>query len=183
MLFYFLFFFFFSSRRRHTRCLSDWSSDVCSSDLKLVRHHLRPMHLGMLDTVSRRARYRFHRDVAEEVPALVCLTIADAAGTDGRAPALVYRGRTRALLESFLAGEEPAAREAAEPPLLRGEDVMVALGLTAGPAVGRALRRAREAQALGLVRTRDEALDWLARNPETPDDETPDREVASDPPA
>src|SRR5437899_6000669 len=28
-------FFFFSSRRRHTRCLSDWSSDVCSSDLEL----------------------------------------------------------------------------------------------------------------------------------------------------
>src|SRR5437899_8739376 len=28
-----LFVFFFSSRRRHTRCLSDWSSDVCSSDL------------------------------------------------------------------------------------------------------------------------------------------------------
>src|SRR5258705_12826804 len=26
-------FFFFTSRRRHTRCLSDWSSDVCSSDL------------------------------------------------------------------------------------------------------------------------------------------------------
>src|SRR5437899_4175437 len=30
-----LVFFFFSSRRRHTRCLSDWSSDVCSSDLSL----------------------------------------------------------------------------------------------------------------------------------------------------
>src|SRR5262245_62498142 len=29
-------FFFFSSRRRHTRCLSDWSSDVCSSDLNDV---------------------------------------------------------------------------------------------------------------------------------------------------
>src|SRR5437899_3649275 len=29
-----MFFFFFSSRRRHTRCLSDWSSDVCSSDLE-----------------------------------------------------------------------------------------------------------------------------------------------------
>src|SRR2546422_4287987 len=27
--------FFFSSRRRHTRCSRDWSSDVCSSDLKL----------------------------------------------------------------------------------------------------------------------------------------------------
>src|ERR1035441_11022310 len=28
--------FFFSSRRRHTRCLSDWSSDVCSSDLTIL---------------------------------------------------------------------------------------------------------------------------------------------------
>src|SRR5262249_59619097 len=26
-------FFFFSSRRRHTRLVSDWSSNVCSSDL------------------------------------------------------------------------------------------------------------------------------------------------------
>src|SRR5262245_36302955 len=32
-------FFFFSSRRRHTRCLSDWSSDVCSSDLRLLKDH------------------------------------------------------------------------------------------------------------------------------------------------
>src|SRR5438093_13460474 len=30
------FFFFFSSRRRHTRLVSDWSSDVCSSDLFLA---------------------------------------------------------------------------------------------------------------------------------------------------
>ena len=27
--------FFFSSRRRHTRFTSDWSSDVCSSDLHI----------------------------------------------------------------------------------------------------------------------------------------------------
>src|SRR5438045_6903627 len=32
-----LWLFFFSSRRRHTRCLSDWSSDVCSSDLGVTR--------------------------------------------------------------------------------------------------------------------------------------------------
>src|SRR5205085_6988117 len=30
----FFFFFFFSSRRRHTRFDCDWSSDVCSSDLR-----------------------------------------------------------------------------------------------------------------------------------------------------
>src|SRR5437016_9352218 len=43
LLYYFLLvyifvfsFFFFSSRRRHTRLVSDWSSDVCSSDLNVL---------------------------------------------------------------------------------------------------------------------------------------------------
>src|SRR5262245_65153684 len=39
--------FFFSSRRRHTICLSDWSSDVCSYDLaRLLRfvRQLRAFH-------------------------------------------------------------------------------------------------------------------------------------------
>src|SRR5262249_58413574 len=35
-----LFFFFFSSRRRHTRLVSDWSSDVCSSDLRKIHLEL-----------------------------------------------------------------------------------------------------------------------------------------------
>src|SRR5436853_4606503 len=46
--------FFFSSRRRHTRCLSDWSSDVCSSDLvrfsAFVRFSSRNVPPGMLVT-------------------------------------------------------------------------------------------------------------------------------------
>src|SRR5256885_5154110 len=37
MLRLYLMLFFFSSRRRHTRLQGDWSSDVCSSDLGLVR--------------------------------------------------------------------------------------------------------------------------------------------------
>src|SRR3712207_6693094 len=37
-------FFFFSSRRRHTRYWRDWSSDVCSSDLMILR--------GLRDTLE-----------------------------------------------------------------------------------------------------------------------------------
>ena len=137
--------------------------------VRLVRQHLRPMFLGGLDSISRRARYRFHRDVGAEVPELVCLTIADAAATDGRPTAAVYEGTTRALLESLLVGELEAAQEAARPLLLRGGDVMAALGIGPGPEVGRLLGRAREAQALGLVGTRDEALAWLTRaRPDVP---------------
>src|SRR5689334_22087930 len=41
---FFFFFFFFSSRRRHTRWNCDWSSDVCSSDLR-SRYALLPVRL------------------------------------------------------------------------------------------------------------------------------------------
>src|SRR5258706_605315 len=40
-------FFFFSSRRRHTRLVSDWSSDVCSSDLpskKSIKRMVEKVH-------------------------------------------------------------------------------------------------------------------------------------------
>src|SRR5699024_11875705 len=38
--------FFFSSRRRHTRSKRDWSSDVCSSDLKSkTKEHISTIQL------------------------------------------------------------------------------------------------------------------------------------------
>src|SRR5699024_11621804 len=41
-------FFFFSSRRRHTRSKPDWSSDVCSSDLRLADMAVRSVKLNNL---------------------------------------------------------------------------------------------------------------------------------------
>jgi hypothetical protein len=69
--------------------------------------------------------------------------------------------RRSALLRDLLSGwrEEQAATSAA--PLLRGDDVMHHFGIGPGPEVGRLLARAREAQALGRVGTRAEALAFL----------------------
>src|SRR5699024_11389646 len=41
--------FFFSSRRRHTRSKRDWSSDVCSSDLRRMQELFR---IHNIDTVG-----------------------------------------------------------------------------------------------------------------------------------
>src|SRR5262245_64504426 len=66
-----LFFFFFSSRRRHTRCLSDWSSDVCSSDLPAAGWR----RLCQLHTQQRRhrlgrvRRQHKHRSPPHRLPA------------------------------------------------------------------------------------------------------------------
>src|SRR3989475_8546576 len=51
-------FFFFSSRRRHTRFDCDWSSDVCSSDLKDFIGKLFK-NVPVLDTGARGATITF----------------------------------------------------------------------------------------------------------------------------
>lgn len=126
---------------------------------RLVRHHLRPMHLASAGEVTRRARHRLYRDLGEDCRDLLLLALVDAAAVRGASPLALW---PRAhLVRDLLGGwpEEDAARAA--PPLLRGEDVMARFALSPGPEVGRLLARAREAQALRLVSTRAEALAFL----------------------
>src|SRR2546426_8548040 len=49
-------FFFFSSRRRHTRLQGDWSSDVCSSDLRaqVDALHGRGVDVDLVERARRR---------------------------------------------------------------------------------------------------------------------------------
>jgi hypothetical protein len=131
---------------------------------RLVRHHLRPMHLALAGPITRRARHRFFRDLGEEAPDLLLLALADAAGLRGDDPLAIWAGEGGRVLRELMAGAAEERALAAAPPLVTGTDVMAAFALPPGPAVGRLLARAREAQALGLVGTREEALTLLARD-------------------
>jgi putative nucleotidyltransferase with HDIG domain len=126
---------------------------------RLVRHHLRPMHLAQAGPLTRRARYRFFRDLREDTRDLLLLTIADAAAVTGASPFAVWRHA--ALVHELMRGWQEEQTVIAAPPLVRGDDVMARFGLAPGPEVGRLLHRAREAQDLGLVRDREEALAYL----------------------
>ena len=128
---------------------------------RLVGHHLRPMHLALSGGITRRARYRFFRDLGHEARDLLLLALADAAAVRGEAPFDVWAGADGAVVRSLMEGAPEDERSLVAPPLLRGEEVMEALHLTPGPEVGRLLALAREAQALGLVSTREEALAHL----------------------
>src|SRR5689334_12044373 len=79
-------FFFFSSRRRHTRWNCDWSSDVCSSDLrrlpfKLTAAQTRAMNEVLRDLVQPHPMQRLLQgDVGSGktiVAAIACLAAAD----------------------------------------------------------------------------------------------------------
>jgi putative nucleotidyltransferase with HDIG domain len=133
---------------------------------RLVRHHLRPMHLARAGEITRRARYRFFRDLAEDSHDLLLLAVVDAAAVTGVSPSTAWRRSW--VVRDLMAGWRQERAAASAPPLLRGEDVMDRLGLPPGPAVGALLARVREAQALGLVRTREEALAYLDSSEDDP---------------
>jgi poly(A) polymerase len=132
----------------------------------LVAQHLRPMHLAQAGQITRRARFRFFRALGDDAPDLLLLSLADAAALTGASPLAVWEGEGGAVVRALMAGAEEEATAGRVPPLLRGEDVMDAFGLSPGPAVGRLLERAREAQSLGLVRSREEALAHLRESRE-----------------
>ena len=130
------------------------------------------MHLAQAGEITRRARHRFFRDLDAEWPDLLLLALVDAAALRGDPPLDLWSDGRGEVLRALMSGAAEEQALAAVPPLLRGEDVMAAFGLPPGPAVGRLLARAREAQALGLVTTREEALAELTR-PEPPALDTP----------
>jgi tRNA nucleotidyltransferase/poly(A) polymerase len=130
---------------------------------RLVAEHLRPMHLAQAGLITRRARLRFFRALGDEAHDLLLLALADAAALTGASPLAVWAGEGGDVIRALLAGAAEETAAAAAPPLLRGEDVMAAFDLAPGPEVGRLLAIAREAQALGLVGTRGEALEHLRR--------------------
>src|SRR5947199_6136067 len=84
-------FFFFSSRRRHTRCLSDWSSDVCSSDLRRGHASCRP-ESGLFLRASRPAREEIYGDHRPRLPAATDISWAMEVGRARLRDALLVHG-------------------------------------------------------------------------------------------
>ena len=128
---------------------------------RLVGHHLRPMHLAQSGFITRRARYRFFRDLGDDARDLLLLAVVDAAALRGDSPMAVWSGPDGRIVRELMAGhgEEVAALSA--PPLLDGREAMEALELPPGPEIGRLLRLLREAQAVGDVTTREAALAYI----------------------
>src|SRR3712207_373119 len=116
-------FFFFSSRRRHTRYWRDWSSDVCSSDLKSVRFFFGRSPAALLQL----ALFRISADDPEGSAALFRDVASRHWGVD-----LDYETGYLSLVEELLMA---ALDEEDDPPIL---DALVAgLGCFGGETIRR----------------------------------------------
>jgi hypothetical protein len=112
---------------------------------------------------SRRAVYRFFRDTGLAGVDVCLLALADMRATyEQTMPQETWAAAldvVRLMLENWF--EKPT--ESIAPPLLvNGDDLMRTLDLQPGRIIGEILEAIREAQAMGVVSTRSQALD-LAR--------------------
>ena len=135
------------------------SVDEQQSLERIVTWHLRPGYLVKEPERTRRAIYRYFRDTGDDAPAVLLHWLADRAASRGPAtdPATIPQQREivfELLRHYFLRPEETVRL----PKLVRGDELMAALGLLAGPLIGQLLRQIEEAQAERQVTTRDEAL-------------------------
>ena len=129
---------------------------------QLVRHHLRPGFLSREPQLTRRALYRFYKDLGDDGPACVLTWWSDRLATRGPSSNVAQIPQQRARTEEILEPYFFRAEEIIRPPrLLDGHRVMQEFRLTAGPKVGALLALVEEAQAEGRIRTVDEALSLL----------------------
>ena len=136
--------------------LSNRESDLVR---KLVLYHLRPGHLSREPQLTRRAVFRFFRDLEADGPACLFVWWADRLSTRGPGSRVDQIDQQRARLEElFRAYFFKAAEVVNPPPLIDGTVLMRELRLPPGPMIGRLLRAVEEAQAEGRVRTAEEAL-------------------------
>ena len=129
----------------------------------LVAEHLRPVQLAQIGEIpTRRALYRFYNDLGDATPAVLFLSLADAAAARGPAMTPEAWAQQAAYMNSLVVRSLEDDAIVNPPRLLTGHDIMSLLGIEEGPLVGRLLATLREAQAAGEV-TDAEAARRLVR--------------------
>lgn len=127
--------------------------------LQIIQFHRWPVEL---DDISPLAIYRFWRPLGEAGVDVCLLALADYLGTHGtqlhQKSWLVMVERVRVLLEAWYEKHDSLVEP---PPLLDGNQILQAFSLKPGRVIGELLEHVREAQVVGEVRSREEALEFV----------------------
>jgi hypothetical protein len=130
----------------------------------IAAHRRRLGQLRAAGTITRRDVYRFFCDTGEAGLDLLFLFLADRwAAQEVRSDLGQWEGDVKfasALLRDYY---ERHTEVISPPKLISGDDLMDTFGLEEGPRLGELLEAVREAQAVGEIRTRREALDYVKR--------------------
>lgn len=123
----------------------------------MVLYHLRPGQL-VNRKPSRRAKFRFFRDTQEEALSILLLALADRRAMQGvlskRKCFLFLEDEIVKMVIEFLKNKEQKINP---PCLLNGHELMNFLHTHPGPIIGKILKEIEEAQAIKLIKTKEDA--------------------------
>ena len=132
----------------------------------MTRYHLRPGQIREDERMpSRRAIYRYYRDVGDAAVDTLYLSMADflaARGPELDPEKWANYARMIAVILETGAAQPPAGNDRRRT-LVNGHDLMDALHIPPGPRIGALLEQLREAEAVGEIASRDEALALAAQ--------------------
>jgi poly(A) polymerase len=124
----------------------------------LIYYHLRPYYLYNSKELSRRAIYRFFRHLGEESIDCILLFLADSLSyysAQNTLDSKHIKDFSRELIETYFAEFLYQKRQ---PRLINGNELMEAFKLKPGKLIGLLLKKVAEAQAMGEISSKEEAL-------------------------
>jgi tRNA nucleotidyltransferase/poly(A) polymerase len=142
----------------------DYIKVIIQNHMRLFQHINRYEIEGKIPT--RRAVYRFFHDTGDIGVDLCFLALADLRATYENELTQTRWSSALDVVKIFLENWWERREETISPPLLMdGNDLMETFKLKPGPAIGKILEAIKEAQAVGKVHTREDAVrvaeDWL----------------------
>ncbi len=128
---------------------------------KLIKHHMRPLNLSAPGGPSKRALYRYCRDLGDALPESIILSLADGKATSEVMPAEGFTDtqKTAAVILDYYYGK---FLKTEEEPLVTGRE-LIKKGFKPGPRFREILDEIKERQAEGSLKDREEALDYLEK--------------------
>jgi poly(A) polymerase len=135
-----------------------------TQDRRLVQlvtaHHMRPGQLGQGPgaVVTQRAIRRYFLDLGPTGIFVAIFSLADHLATLGPQPRTAAWARHLSVVRLLLASYIRERETLLPPRMVRAEELMSRLKLTSGPLIGTLLELIAEAQADGLIHSREEAI-------------------------
>jgi putative nucleotidyltransferase with HDIG domain len=126
----------------------------------IVRQHMRPLFMaGNKRKPSRRTVYRFYKDTGDAGLEVCLLSLADVLATYGPTlPQDKWETQVEIIRELLETWWEHRDEQIYPSPLINGDDLMIEYGLEPGPIIGELLEMVREAQVVGEISSRRDAL-------------------------
>lgn len=134
------------------------SNDEVNSLKTIVLWHLRPGFMADIEELTARAKFRYFRDTGRDAISILLLSVADQRATKGPLTTKVSRMHHEKVVFSLIREYFKDKKEKKAPRLINGDCLIKEFKLEPSSLIGKILSEVEELQAIGRIKTKQEAL-------------------------